>query len=209
MPWRRRARDQHGDASSPRRRAPKRRAKTSDADDEHAPAADAVAEPAADEDERAEDEEVGVRHPLQAGEIGAEPLLDRGQRDVDDRAVDEGHRRGDDGGGEDERPRGRRRRSRVHSCGGPGQAHRRGAARQPAAQVLDQPAAGAAGRAGALVDDVDGKRRSDVGLQRQRLQPAGGDVLAHHVDRHVAPAEAGEQEFEPRRRDRRSARCGG
>ena len=61
-----------------------------------------VAERAADEDQRAEGEQVGVDDPLLRREPAAEVGLDRRQRDVDDRAVDEGHRRAEDA--RDERP---------------------------------------------------------------------------------------------------------
>ena len=74
----------------------------------------------------------------------------------------------------------------------------RGALRHPLAQVLDQPASRLARRAAALVDDVDvepGQRRlGDV----EHLEGAGVDMVAHQMERHVAPAEAGEQELEPR-----------
>ena len=44
----------------------------------------------------------------------------------------------------------------------------------------------------------DVKRQRDIRLigDREPLQPAGRDVLGDHVARHVAPAEAGEQEIE-------------
>ena len=48
-----------------------------DADREHAPLAVQVAERAGDEDQRAEREQVGVGHPLLAGEPAAEVLADR------------------------------------------------------------------------------------------------------------------------------------
>jgi hypothetical protein len=70
------------------------------------------------------------------------------------------------------------------------------AIRQALAQVCDQPAAGAAGSAAALMHDIE--RQRDVLLigDLKLLQPAGGDVLGDHVARHVAPTEAGEQEIE-------------
>src|SRR5207253_3079256 len=64
--------------------------------------AEDVPERPADEDERAEGEQVGVHDPLLRGEPAAEVVLDRGQRDVDNGAVDEGHRRSEDA--RDDRP---------------------------------------------------------------------------------------------------------
>ena len=63
-------------------------AEPADADREHAPLAVEVAERARDEDQRAERQQVRVRHPLLAGEPAAEVLADRRQRDVDDRRVE-------------------------------------------------------------------------------------------------------------------------
>ena len=51
--------------------------KIDEADHEHAAAADAVGERAAGEQQRRERERVGVDHPLQVGEVGAEVALDR------------------------------------------------------------------------------------------------------------------------------------
>jgi hypothetical protein len=64
--------------------------------------AEQVAERAADEDQRAESEEVGVDDPLLQREAAAEVALDRGQRDVDDRGVEERDERPEDAGREDE-----------------------------------------------------------------------------------------------------------
>ena len=63
-------------------------------------AAEEVAERAADEDQRAEREQVGVDDPLLEREAAAEVALDRRQRDVDDRRVDEHDRRPEDAGDE-------------------------------------------------------------------------------------------------------------
>ena len=62
-----------------------------EADHEHEPPADAVGERAARQQQRGERERVGVDHPLQVGEVGAEVALDRGQRDVHDRDVEQQH----------------------------------------------------------------------------------------------------------------------
>ena len=71
--------------------------------------------------------------------------------------------------------------------------------RQALTQIVDQPAAGAAGGAAALVDDVDGEadEAAVVFLEVEALQAAGGDVLLDHVQGHVAPAEAGQEVIEP------------
>ena len=63
-------------------------AEPGDADREHAPLAVQVGERAGDEDQRREREQVGVRHPLLAGEPAAEVVGDGRQRDVDGRGVD-------------------------------------------------------------------------------------------------------------------------
>jgi hypothetical protein len=52
--------------------------------------------PDLDENQRAEEERIGLDDPLDVGDGRVEMLLQRGQRDVDDRAVDEGHARRDD-----------------------------------------------------------------------------------------------------------------
>ena len=62
-------------------------------DQEHAPAADAVGHRAAGQQQRGERERVGVDDPLQVGEVGAEVALDRRQRDVHDRDVEQQHER--------------------------------------------------------------------------------------------------------------------
>ena len=73
-------------------------AEADDPDQEQAPRAEQVAERAADQEERAERQQVGVDDPLLQREPAAEVALDRGQRDVHDRRVDE-----DDDGAEDAR----------------------------------------------------------------------------------------------------------
>src|SRR6185312_432096 len=66
----------------------------------------AVAEGAAHEDERRQEERVRLHDPLHLRRRPAERPLDRGQRDVDDRAVEEDEGRPEDG--DDERPARRR-----------------------------------------------------------------------------------------------------
>ena len=75
-------------------------AERGDPEHEHAPLAVDVAERAADQDQRAEREHVGVRDPLLRLEPAAEVVLDRGERDVDDRPVDRGDARAEDRGDE-------------------------------------------------------------------------------------------------------------
>ena len=60
---------------------------------EHALAAEAVAERAAEQEEGRERHEIRVERPLQARHIGVQVAADRGQRDVDDRAVEKGDAR--------------------------------------------------------------------------------------------------------------------
>ncbi len=71
-----------------------------DADHEHPPPAEPVAERAAEQDQGGEGQRVGVDGPLQARDPRVQVLTDGGQRDVDDRAVDERHPRAEDGGRE-------------------------------------------------------------------------------------------------------------
>ena len=66
------------------------------------PAAEEVAERSADEDQRAEGQQVRVDDPLLERQPAAEVVLDRGQRDVHDRRVDEHDRRPEDAGDERE-----------------------------------------------------------------------------------------------------------
>ena len=73
-------------------------AERDDADQEDPPLPEEVAERAADEDQRAEREQVGVDDPLLEREPAAEVVLDRGQRDVHDRGVDEHDHRPEDAG---------------------------------------------------------------------------------------------------------------
>ena len=61
------------------------------AGDEHGAVPVAVAERAAEQQQRRQRDEVGVHDPLQAHDRRAEVVADRGQSDVDDRAVEERH----------------------------------------------------------------------------------------------------------------------
>ena len=103
-----------------------------DPDPEDTQLAEDVAERAADEDEGPEREQVGVDDPLLRGEPAAEVVLDRLQRDIDDRPVDERHRRAEDA--RDERPAAQRARQ------GGGALHtpilRRAVGRPPAATPM-------------------------------------------------------------------------
>ena len=85
----RRARPRRGSTSAPKVTIPIRNS---------ASRAEQVAERAADQEERAERQQVGVDQPLLEGQAAAEVALDRGQRDVHDRRVDE-----DDDGAENAR----------------------------------------------------------------------------------------------------------
>ena len=67
----------------------------------HPPAAIEVARRAAEQEQGGERQGEGVHHPLHLGGAGVEALADRGQRDVEHRAVDEGEAGGEDAGGED------------------------------------------------------------------------------------------------------------
>jgi len=106
-----------------RRRAERRRdTEARDADHEDAHVAVDVAERPADEDERAERQQIGVDDPLLRRDPAAEIRLDRRQRHVDDRPVDEHDRcaenRGDDreaGGPAREARPGRSGRRRIHA----------------------------------------------------------------------------------------------
>ena len=81
-----------------------------DAEQEHALAAELIAHRSADQDQRAQEQRVGFDHPLHVGDRRVEVGLERGQRDVDDRRVDERHARPEDG--RDERPSATGRRHR-------------------------------------------------------------------------------------------------
>ena len=72
-----------------------------DAGEEDAAAAEEVAEPAAQEQEAAEEQGVGVDHPLEVRRVEAEVGADRGQRDVHDRRVQHDHELRDGEHGED------------------------------------------------------------------------------------------------------------
>ena len=67
-----------------------------DADQEDPARTEHVAQRAADEDQRSECQQVGVGHPLLAGEPSAEIALDRGESDVHDRRVQSCHERAHD-----------------------------------------------------------------------------------------------------------------
>jgi hypothetical protein len=56
-----------------------------------------VAERAAQEEQRAQGQQVAVERPLQPREPAAEVVVDLGQRDVDDRGVEERDTRAEDG----------------------------------------------------------------------------------------------------------------
>ena len=73
-------------------------AEAADADREDPPLAVEVAERAGDEDQRAERQQVGVGHPLLAGEPAAEVVADRRQRDVDHGRVEARDERAHDRG---------------------------------------------------------------------------------------------------------------
>ena len=77
------------------------------AGEENTLAAELIAERSADQDQRAEKQRVRLDHPLHVGDRGVEVGLKRGQRDVDDRAVDERHARREDR--RHQRPSSRRR----------------------------------------------------------------------------------------------------
>ena len=78
-----------GDVASPHRI--EATVKIDQADDEDAPAADAVGERAGGQQQRGERQRVGVDHPLQVGEVRVQVALDRRQRDVHDRDVEQEH----------------------------------------------------------------------------------------------------------------------
>ena len=63
------------------------------AGEKHALASELVAKRSADEDQRAEKQRVGFNHPLHVADRGMKVGLERGQRDVDDRAVEKRHAR--------------------------------------------------------------------------------------------------------------------
>jgi hypothetical protein len=61
--------------------------------EEHPPVTEQVSEPAAEEQEAAKRQQVTIDDPRQRGLREAEVPLDRGQRHVDDRAVENDHER--------------------------------------------------------------------------------------------------------------------
>jgi hypothetical protein len=67
---------------------------------ERNPATVAIGHCPADQHQRAEHQKVCVHNPLGRGGIRAQALLDGGQGDVDNRAVDKGHARPEDGCGQ-------------------------------------------------------------------------------------------------------------
>jgi hypothetical protein len=71
-----------------------------DPDHEEEPAAVRVRELAADQHQRREAERVAGDDPLELGEVGAEVLLDRRQRDVHDGVVEHDHEEAEGDGGE-------------------------------------------------------------------------------------------------------------
>jgi hypothetical protein len=73
-----------------------RRAEHGDAGEEDPLAPEQVAEAAGDDQQRGEGEHVGRDHPLELARARPEVRADRGQRDVDDRHVDQVHRDGGD-----------------------------------------------------------------------------------------------------------------
>ena len=85
-----------------------------DAEQEHALAAELIAHRSADQDQRAQKQRVGFDHPLDVGDRRVEVGLKRGQRDVDDRRVDERHARPEDG--RDQGPSARRRHTSTTSA---------------------------------------------------------------------------------------------
>ena len=77
-------------------------AEAGDAHGIHAPSPEPVAQRAAEQDQGGQGQGVGVDDPLETGEVGVEVAPDRGQRDVDDRAVEQGDAAAEDGGREGE-----------------------------------------------------------------------------------------------------------
>ena len=85
--------------------------KQRDADEKDALAPELIAQRSADENQRAEKQRVGLDHPLDVGDRRVKIGLERGQRDVDDRRIDERHARPEDRG--DQRPSIRRGHGRL------------------------------------------------------------------------------------------------
>ena len=85
-----------------RDRAQQRRRRERDQPDDEDPAAPvAVAERAAEHEQRAERQQVAGEHPLQVAEVRVQVVGDRGQRGVDDGAVEERDARAEHRGGDD------------------------------------------------------------------------------------------------------------
>ena len=72
-----------------------------DADRENAPPPEPIGEGSPDENESGEGQRVGFHDPLDVGDRRLQALLEDGQRDVDDRPVDERQARAEDRRGED------------------------------------------------------------------------------------------------------------
>jgi hypothetical protein len=72
------------------------RGEGANADEEHMGAADNVAEPAEGQQAKREAQHIGGDHPFDLVGVGAEVLLQAGQRDVDDGDVDQVHETGDE-----------------------------------------------------------------------------------------------------------------
>ena len=91
--------DQHGVALG-QAAEQRREREDGDADQEHATAAEEVGGAPAEQQEAAEGDGVGRQHPLQVLRREVEVGLDRRQRDVDDRDVEDGHEEGGADNGE-------------------------------------------------------------------------------------------------------------
>ncbi len=76
-----------------------------EAGEEHTLAPELVAQRAADQNEGAQEQRVGLDHPLHLGDRGVKIRLQRGQRHVHDGGVDKRHARREDSGGEHPAPR--------------------------------------------------------------------------------------------------------
>jgi hypothetical protein len=83
--------------------ANRREREESDAGAEDAPPAEAVAHRSASQKQGGEKKRVGFDYPLHVENRRVEVFLQRGQRDVDDRAIDEGHARPQNGRGQNPR----------------------------------------------------------------------------------------------------------
>ena len=197
------------------------------AGDEHRPATEEVGEAPAEQQEAAEREAVADDHPLQIGLAGAEVGLDRRQRDVHDRQVEDDHELGPAHQREDERGsggsgsgrhggcsvvRGGHHHDPGHDSNGSRSSRCRARARQRVTESeegdeLDE----ASGR------PHDGERAAAVpGRQPQPRQHAGGAQPGAVEGPDVAPGRLGAgarrrgrracRTARPRRRSRRAAR---